>query len=98
MKHLSGKWVAFDGVDAVGKSTQVQLLQKKIEAAGIPALVLPECSDSPLGKTIKRIIEDQRFYALHTMKRTPYADTYALIADTVYKIEAEGNDVMSAGG
>ena len=98
MKHLAGKWIALDGVDAVGKSTQIQLLKKKIEAVGVPALVLPECSESPLGKTIQRIIEDQRFYALHVLKRTPYADTYALIADTVYKIEAEGHDVMSSGG
>lgn len=98
MRQLSGKWIALDGTDAVGKSTQVQLLKNKIEEAGMPALVLPEFSESPLGRTITQIIQEQRFYALHTLKKTPYADTHALIADLVYKIEAEGHDILKQGG
>lgn len=98
MKHLSGKWIALDGVDAVGKSTQVQRLKERIEASGLPAMVLPECSESLLGQTIQRIIEERRFYALHALRKTPFADTYALLADTAYKIESEGADILKAGG
>lgn len=95
---LSGKWIALDGVDAVGKSTQVQRMQQMIEADGQPCLALSESSESPVGNMIGRIIEEHRFYALHALKKTPYADTYALMADLAYKIEAEAHDFMQTGG
>jgi len=95
---LTGKWIALDGVDAVGKSTQVKRLQQLIEADGQKCLVLNESSDSPVGSMIGRIIEEHRFYALHALKKTPYADTYALMADLAYKIESEADDVLRSGG
>lgn len=98
LNKLAGKWIALDGTDAVGKSTQVSLVEKKLKAGGAEILVLPEFSNSPVGKTIQSIIEEQRFFALHATKKTPYADTYALISDVAYHIESDGNDVMKRGG
>ncbi len=95
---LAGKWLALDGTDAVGKSTQVSLLEKKLRADGTETLILPEFSNSPVGRTIQSIIEKQRFYALHATKKTPYADTYALISDMAYHVESGGHEVMTRGG
>jgi dTMP kinase len=95
---LAGKWLALDGTDAVGKSTQVSLLGEKLRADGRETLILPEFSNSPVGRTIQSIIDEQRFYSLHTAKKTPYADTYALIADMAYHVESGGHEVMTRGG
>ncbi len=95
---LNGKWIALDGVDAVGKSTQVTRLKELIEAENQPCLALQESSESPIGNMIGQIIETQRFYALHAMKKTPYADTYALMADLAYKIESDADDMLRSGG
>lgn len=98
LNKLTGKWIALDGTDAVGKSTQVRLVKKKLAEAGMDTLVLPEFSNSPVGKTIQLIIEEQRFYALHAAKSTPYADTYALLSDMAYHIESCGYAAMQQGG
>lgn len=97
LNKLAGKWIALDGTDAAGKSTQVRLVQEWLKAAGMKALALPEFSGSPLGKTIQSVIQTQRFFALHATRSTPYADTYALLADLVYNIEADGNAVLENG-
>lgn len=98
LNKFSGKWLALDGTDAVGKSTQVRLVQKKLLDAGMDSLVLPEFSDSPVGQTIQSIIERQRFYALHATKSTPYADTYALLSDMAFHIESSGHQTLQDGG
>lgn len=98
MRHLAGKWIAVDGVDAVGKSTQTEILRKQLADCGIPTLILTEWSDSGLGLMIRQIIDTQRFYALHPSRKTPYADTYSLIADLAYKLEDLGIDAMRSGG
>lgn len=98
LNKLSGKWLALDGTDAVGKSTQVKLVQKKLTEAGMDSLVLPEFSNSPVGQTIQSIIERQRFYALHATKNTPYADTYALLSDMAFHIESNGHKTLENRG
>jgi dTMP kinase len=61
-------FIAFEGIDGSGKSTQVKLLKEKLEAAGLKVYTTYEPTDSPMGKMIRdafnhRIELDQRTIA-----------------------------------
>src|ERR1700710_1612537 len=48
-------FIAFEGIDGSGKSTQVKLLTQKLEAAGLKVYTTCEPTDSPIGKIIRDI-------------------------------------------
>jgi dTMP kinase len=61
-------FIAFEGIDGSGKSTQVKLLKEKLEAAGLKVYTTYEPTDSLMGKMIRdafnrRIELDQRTIA-----------------------------------
>jgi len=61
-------FIAFEGIDGSGKSTQVKLLKEKLENAGLKVYVTCEPTDSPMGKMIRdmfnhRIEADHRTIA-----------------------------------
>lgn len=48
-------FLAFEGIDGSGKSTQVKILTQKLEAAGHKVYATFEPTDSPIGKMIRTI-------------------------------------------
>ncbi len=48
-------FIAFEGIDGSGKSTQVKLLTQKLEAVGHKVYATFEPTDSPIGKMIRDI-------------------------------------------
>jgi len=48
-------FIAFEGIDGSGKSTQVKLLKEKLEAAGHKVYTTCEPTDAPPGKMIRDI-------------------------------------------
>lgn len=48
-------FIAFEGIDGSGKSTQVKILKEKLEAAGLKVYTTCEPTDSPMGKMIRDI-------------------------------------------
>jgi dTMP kinase len=48
-------FIAFEGIDGSGKSTQVKLLTKQLEATGHKVYATFEPTDSPIGKMIRDI-------------------------------------------
>ncbi len=48
-------FIAFEGIDGSGKSTQVKLLKQKLEDAGHKVYATFEPTDSPIGKMIRDI-------------------------------------------
>jgi dTMP kinase len=46
-------FIAFEGIDGSGKSTQVKLLTEKLEKAGLMVYTTFEPTDSPMGKIIR---------------------------------------------
>ena len=48
-------FIAFEGIDGSGKSTQVKLLTERLEAAGLKVYNTCEPTDSPMGKIIRDI-------------------------------------------
>lgn len=51
-----GKFIAFEGIDGSGKSTQIQLLANKLRDIGIPYYTTMEPTDSPIGSLIHQIM------------------------------------------
>ena len=51
-----GKFIAFEGIDGSGKSTQIQLLNDKLKAEGIYCYTTMEPTDSPIGSLIRQIL------------------------------------------
>lgn len=47
-----GHFFAFEGIDGSGKSTQIQLLKERIEAAGTRCMETREPTDGPIGSLI----------------------------------------------
>ncbi len=48
-------FIAFEGIDGSGKSTQVKLLTQKLEVAGLKVYTTCEPTDGPIGKIIRDI-------------------------------------------
>lgn len=55
-----GKLIAFEGIDGAGKSTQIQRLAARLDAAGHPVTTTREPTDGPWGKKIRSSAETGR--------------------------------------
>lgn len=51
-----GKFIAFEGIDGSGKSTQITLLEKKLKDQGIPVYLTREPTDGPYGAMLHTIM------------------------------------------
>lgn len=51
-----GKFIAFEGIDGSGKSTQVRLLAERLRSENIPFYTTMEPTDSPIGSLIHQIM------------------------------------------
>lgn len=51
-----GKFIAFEGIDGSGKSTQIQLLADKLKDIGVYCYTTMEPTDSPIGSLIHQIM------------------------------------------
>lgn len=51
-----GKFIAFEGIDGSGKSTQIQLLAEKLRAREVDHYITMEPTDSPIGALIQQIM------------------------------------------
>lgn len=56
---MSGQFFALEGIDGSGKSTQLSLLARRLEGAGIPCLTTCEPTDRPIGKLLRQVLTGQ---------------------------------------
>lgn len=56
---MQGQFFALEGIDGSGKSTQLQLLAQKLEAAGVPCLTTCEPTAGPIGKLLRQVLTGQ---------------------------------------
>lgn len=54
--HTPGKFIAFEGIDGSGKSTQVKRLSQRLASFGIRCYETREPTDSPIGSLIHQIM------------------------------------------
>lgn len=56
---MSGRFFALEGIDGSGKTTQLRLLAKRLEEAGIPCLSTCEPTDGPIGLLLRQVLTRQ---------------------------------------
>jgi len=60
-------FITFEGSEGCGKSTQVQRLAARLERSGVPYLVTREPGGTPIGETIRELLQ----FAPHNSAMTP---------------------------
>ncbi len=56
MNTEKGHFLVFEGIDGSGKTTQINLLKKRIEKLGIKCIQTKEPSDGPVGLMLRRCL------------------------------------------
>lgn len=58
---MTGRFIVFEGGDSVGKSTQVQLLARWLEAQRLPHVVTRQPGGTEVGAELRRLVLDPRY-------------------------------------
>ena len=91
-------FIAFEGIDGSGKSTQVKLLKDKLEQAGLKVYTTFEPSDSPMGKMIRDVFAGRAEADNRTVAALFVADRLDHLlnkTDGIIKMLAEGYTVIT---
>ncbi len=60
MKKISGLFIAFEGIDGCGKSTQAEMLYRHLKKSGYPVRLVREPGGTVLSEKIRRILLDPK--------------------------------------
>ena len=52
----TGKFIAFEGIDGSGKTTQINMLKARLDKVGLRCYATKEPTDSPIGALIRQIL------------------------------------------
>jgi len=63
-------FITFEGSEGCGKSTQVRRLAERLEQSGVPYLVTREPGGTPIGETIRELLQ----FAPHSSGMTPESE------------------------
>ncbi|MGI8693746.1 MAG: dTMP kinase [Geodermatophilaceae bacterium] len=89
---MTGLFVAFEGGEGAGKSTQVALLDGWLRANGITARLTREPGATPAGERIRAIVLDP------ASSLSPRAEALLYAADRAHHVETVVRPVLAAGG
>ncbi|PJM75777.1 dTMP kinase [Bifidobacterium simiarum] len=97
---MAGLFVSFEGVDGVGKTTQVERLRQYLESRGRTVLVTREPGGTPLGATLRRLLlrnvaEDAADIAPRAEALIFAADRAQHVAETIRPALARGEVVIT---
>ena len=56
---MKGLFITFEGIDGCGKTTQIEMLSKDLEKAGIPYVLIREPGGTVIGEKIRTILLDK---------------------------------------
>lgn len=85
-----GVFIAFEGGDGAGKSTQVELLAAAYERAGRPVLVTRQPGGTPLGQALRDLV-------LHGDAMSPRAEALIFAADKAQHVDVVVRPALAAG-
>ena len=93
---MKGKFIAFEGCEGAGKSTQMRLLSEYLERRGVPHIVTREPGGSEISEAIRKVILNGKFTTMaDECEALLYAAARAQhLADTVGPALREGKTVL----
>lgn len=94
----SGLYIAFEGVGAAGKSTQIKLLSQRFQDQGVPFLLVKEPGGSDFyGQVIRDLLLQKEEYPMTNITELMLfmADRNQLLTHTVLPYLATGGTVIS---
>ncbi len=91
MRAGSGLFVAFEGGEGVGKSTQIGLLRDWLTATGHQVVTTREPGGTPLGAELRRLVLDP------AGEITPRAETLLYAADRAHHVETVIRPALERG-
>ncbi len=74
MKNKKGRFITFEGIDGSGKSTQIQLLKKRMENESLPCFITAEPSTGPIGSMLRQFLSGRMKTDEHTLAALFAAD------------------------
>lgn len=92
-----GRVIMFEGLDGAGKTTQLELVRKELEAAGWPVVALRNLGGTPIGEALREVIKSP-------LERPPLTDFYVSLAiqepllEVIDKAREEGKIVLMDRG
>jgi dTMP kinase len=94
---MAGHFIVLEGIDGVGKTTQVALLGEWLEALDVPYLIVREPGGTPLGEAIRELVLGRP--ELEVSPRSELllllAARAALVRDVLQPALAEGKTVVA---
>ncbi len=92
------RFIAFEGIDGSGKSTQAKLLAERLQQENIPVVLTCQPTSEPIGKMIRAIFAGQQKADQHTIAALFAADRLEHILNTengILHLLGEGNTVVT---
>lgn len=75
LKNCAGKFITFEGIEGVGKSTQVALLAQELQNLNVPVIVTREPGGTEIAEAIRNVLLTH-----HQEKMTPITELLLLFA------------------
>ncbi|MDR3089764.1 MAG: dTMP kinase [Desulfobulbaceae bacterium] len=86
----AGRLIVFEGIDGMGKSSQLALLADVLRGIGLPVITTREPTDGPHGRVIREMFIGRDRYS-------PEEELAAFIADRRWHVEHELRPRLAAG-
>jgi len=92
IKRTRGAFISFEGLDGAGKTTQIALLTRWLDASGIPHITTREPGGTPLGVEIRALLFHHPELVI-----TPLAEAFLFQADRAQHVATVIRPALSAG-
>ncbi|MYN06934.1 dTMP kinase [Pseudoduganella aquatica] len=94
MKHYSGKFISFEGIDGAGKSTHIGFVTDFIRARGVQLVSTREPGGTPLGEKIRELFLHEKMH-LETETLLVFASRREHLAQVIEPALARGDWVLT---
>ncbi len=90
---MKGLFITFEGTEGSGKSTQIQLLARRIKDLGREVCVLREPGGTPIGEEIRHTLK----HSVHNQAMTPEAELLLMSASRAQLVREVIRPALAAG-